>query len=84
MNTQTPDQEWKKQKRIIKRISNGLQTNLSKRSNQIWITQHTLDTIEERKKVKKKRLTTQPTREKYKTLCKKMQRQCIDRTKITI
>jgi len=76
--TQDPDEEWEKLKKIIKTASESIQRkpNHPNRSNKIWITQRTLATIEDRKKLKKKALATQAIRDAHKTLCRRIQRDC--------
>ncbi|XP_071580973.1 uncharacterized protein [Temnothorax nylanderi] len=77
INTQDPNQEWEELKKIIKTASESIQCkNRPNRSNKFWITQRTLVTIEERKELKRKGLKTQTTRDTYKALCRRIQREC--------
>lgn len=78
MNIQDPDLEWENVKSLMKETADSVisRSHNTKRPNKHWITQRTLDTIEERKEIKRKGLTTQNSKETYRRLCKKIQEQC--------
>ncbi|XP_072757730.1 uncharacterized protein [Anoplolepis gracilipes] len=73
-----PNKEWEALKDIIKEAAERLQQDdtLTIQPNKHWITQRTLDTIKERKKIKNKGLLTEKDSNVYRKLSKKIQRQC--------
>lgn len=75
MNNQDPNQEWEVLKDTVKKTADRLQhmNGSINRPNQHWITQRTLDTVEERKELKKKGKLTQ---NENRRLNNKIQRQC--------
>lgn len=86
MHTQDPNKEWEDLKRIMETTTRVIQhkSSYSTRANKIWLTHRTIKTIEERKKLKEEGLNKQEARNKYRELCNKIQRECIERTRIAI